>query len=754
MPNKRGQGLKLNDFEPRGALAGNLPNVPRAGGEEAEALSAITNRLAQRFGGIADEQAVIEGQKAGTVEGVRPGFRPSGMTTLRGQAYDKAGAQSYLDQLDANLRSDMQGVFEAEENRRDPAKLTAALEGVKATYDREHVFPEIQGRFSKKFADLSFAYRNKAVENFESDRKDREAADAVVRLNDSQTTAKRQLVSVDPDTPGAETIVRGGIAEREGVARRAAASGAITEKAAEVQIINDRRQTLVDFELAKARKLKTPAEIAAYRTEARKRFGEGKIPGLDGDGAEVLDTQLQRLETQAGTQGRTVDGAVRRSLDDYVKRVAAGDRPRPEEWTQILTAAKAAPGGDGLIETASAKVRIAEAVRDRPIAQGRAFVEAERAKLNAAGGTTPGQAELLNYMDELLNEQGKALREDQIGLAARKGVVPQATVLDLPAYGQQAGPEAVAGLTGQFRARAAQARAVGQTFGVQPQFLRPAEKEALADLARQGGDKALGVAQAIVAGAGPDAPAVLREIGENAPLLAQAGVIVASGASRAAARDALEAARIKLEAGKDLPSVPAPILAKARQTVLSEAYQDIPDEKERVATTAQAIARVRLDREGIDPKTNPKEAERIVTRAYQEAAGAVFEGGVQYGGLAPYQVRERNWFGLGGEAARTVVPAGVRADRFRDVVKAIRDEDLAALPVPPVDATGKPYRARDLHAARPVAVAGGYRFVLGGVSGQEKWIRGQDGQPFTLPFEQLQPELRRRVPGAFFGGQN
>ncbi len=754
MANKRGQGIKIGEFNPRAQVGGQLPNVPRLDGSDEEAISAIGAGLARRFGAMADEFAVAEGRQAGQVDGTDPNFRPSGAKTLRGQAYDEAGIRSYLDQLDTALRTDMQGVFEAEDNRRNPDKLLGALQGVKATYERDHVFPEVKARFEKRFGDLASAYRNKAVENFENERKDRQQADAVVQLNESQTVAKRQLATIDPGTPGAETVVRGGLSDRAGIVRRAVESGAITAKAGETQIINDRRQTLVEFELAKARRLTTPAEIAAYRVETRKRFGEGKIKDLDGDGFEVLDAQLQKLETQVSTHGRTVDGAVRRTLDDYVKRVAAGDKPRPEEWTQIMTAAKAAPGGDALVEMASAKIRIAEAVRDRPIAQGRAYVEAERAKLLASGGTTPGQAELLNYMDELVTEQGKALRTDQIGLAARKGVVPQATVLDLPAYGQQAGPEAVAALSGQIRARAAQARSVGQTFAVQPQFLRPAEKEQLLDLVRQGGDKALGVAQAIVQGAGPDAPAILREIGEDAPVLAQAGALLAAGGSRAAARDALEANRVKTETGKPLPAAPSLLLGKARQEVMRDAYADIPDEAVRVSETAQAIARARLAREAIDPKTNPKEAERIVTRAYQEASGATFDGGVQYGGVANYAVREGGWFGIGSESARTVVPAGVRADRFRDVVKAIRDEDLAKLPTPPIDRAGKPYRARDIQAAKPVAVAGGYRFVQSGVDGQEKWIRGQDGQPFILPFELLAPELRRRVPGAFLGGQN
>lgn len=750
MANKRAQGIQIGAFNPKGAVAGSLPNVPRPDGSTDDAVSGIAAGLARRFSAIADEQAVIEGEKAGQAAGNDKGFRPDGVTTLRGQAYDKAGIKTYLDNLDAALRQDLQGVFE--KNSNNPEGLKTALDGVKSTYEKEHVFPEIAGRFNAHFEILRMPYQKKAFDNFESDKKDREGASLIRTVNEVDTTTKRAQASIDPNDPGAGVLIASGVAQKEGLYRRAAKDGIITEKAAETAIIKDRREATVDFEFAKANKLQTPEEIAAFRADARKRFGEGKIASLDGAGFDVLDAQLQRLETAARTQGETVSGALTRQVDDYVKRAAAGDKPRAEEWNQILTAAKLAPNGDAVVAQASAKLALAEAVRNRPIAEGRAFVDAERAKLRAGGGAAPGQVELLNYADELIAEQQKALRNDQIGLAARKGIVPQATVIDLPAYGAQPGPETVAALTGQFRARAAQSHAVGQTFGVEPQFLRPHEKEQLLDLVRQGGDKALGVAQAIVAGAGTDAPAVFRELGQEAPLLAQAGAILVSGGSRSAARDALEPARVKAESGAEMVKVPDLIYGRARQSEFGDAYADIPDEAARVSDTARAIARTRIAREGFDPKAEPKRAEKIAARAYQEAAGATFDAsGKQFGGIAEYTVKEGSWFfGAGASSARVIVPASVRADRFRDVVRAITDADLAALPVPPVDAAGKPYKARDLHVARPLAVPGGYRFALGDIgSNNPKFLRGADGNVFVLPFDQLVPELRKRVPAAF-----
>ncbi|WP_163564749.1 hypothetical protein, partial [Klebsiella pneumoniae] len=57
---------------------------------------------------------------------------------------------------------------------------------------------------------------------------------------------------------------------------------------------------------------------------------------------------------------------------------------------------------------------------------------------------------------------------------------------------------------------------------------------------------------------------------------------------------------------------------------------------------------------------------------------------------------------------KVAIPPNVRADRFRDVMGAIRDEDLGGA----TDPNGKPISARDVRGAIPVRVRGGYAFSL------------------------------------------
>jgi hypothetical protein len=56
-----------------------------------------------------------------------------------------------------------------------------------------------------------------------------------------------------------------------------------------------------------------------------------------------------------------------------------------------------------------------------------------------------------------------------------------------------------------------------------------------------------------------------------------------------------------------------------------------------------------------------------------------------------------------------------------------------------VDPSGKPYRAKDIRNATPVATAGGYRFAI--------------GDPYSDNLPALEPTMRKRVSGAYSGGQ-
>ena len=102
----------------------------------------------------------------------------------------------------------------------------------------------------------------------------------------------------------------------------------------------------------------------------------------------------------------------------------------------------------------------------------------------------------------------------------------------------------------------------------------------------------------------------------------------------------------------------------------------------------------------------------------------------------PRECSQEDLISLWWSSRKVLVPTGIRADAFGQVLDAVTETDLRALPVPPVDAEGRPYPAAQIKGAFPVATQGGYRFATGDPDGDSPmWVRGADGRPFVLSFE-------------------
>jgi hypothetical protein len=453
-----------------------------------------------------------------------------------------------------------------------------------------------------------------------------------------------------------------------------------------------------------------------------------------------LDASLQSLEKAVRTQSSSDVVQLGKNLSDYVDRTASGLPTPPDEWTKYATSPAAqTPKGQQAIAVAENKVKIATAMRNMSVDDAGRLVTGLRAEAGKGGATAPA-AEIVSFAESQLDKQRKAINTDQLGYAADKRLIPAVAPIDFQGFTSSGD---TAALAAQVRDRTAQARAVAGELSRSPQFLRPDERDRLKEIVDKGGPPAMALAGAIVKGADSDAPAILREISTDAPLLAQAGNIIANGGSTSAARDAFQAAKIKLETGKDLPAVPPSISGKAVRDTFGSAFALQGDDGGRIRATADAIAKTRMFSGSVDPKSS--DAETIYRRALQEAAGASFHGGVQYGGVIDY--KPGYWSNY-----KVPVPADMRADRFRDVIRSIRDDDLQSLPVPPQAASGKAYAARDLAGAVPIAVRGGYRFAMGDPSSTDpQYVRGADGAPFVLPFSVL-TSIAPRVSGSLVGG--
>lgn len=736
MPNRFGrQAAQVAPFDPKPLLPEGLLPVARPGGEVASQLAAESEQAAKQLGHYADRAAAIEGKDAGKTAGLDPAYRPAGRTSIYGKAYEDAAVATYADQLDARVRTDLQSVYEA--NKDSPAALKTALDKLGQEYESRHVFDQIRGDFRASFARLRLPYENGAARALEGRSQDASRAALIDNIATSQTNAAR-AAAADPNGAATGGVVRGELARIEGLIDEAAARGDITAVAAVKLKTQSRSEALTRAAVAQAETLGTPEAIAEYRANAKKQFAEGRFDGLDADGFDRLDASLEQLERRKRVDGNHGVVLLQKNVKDYVQRASEGFPVSAAEWTAFAGSdAAKTPAGAAVLDLGQRQLQVADLLRNRPVADGEREVVAMRAELQRGGAASEGQADLVRFAERVVREQRVALAKDPIGLAARKGVIAAPTPLDLDAD--------AAAIGAQIRDRTAQARAIGQTFERTPVFFQPAERERLKEIVNEGGDRALALAGAVVKGADSDAPRLLAEISDEAPLLAQAGSIIVAGGSIAAARDALAAGAIARESGKKLPALKAPDELRIVRDELGTAYRLAPDDKGRVQRAADAIARTRIHRAGVDPAGT--EAQAIYQQALQEAAGATIVGGVQYGGVANYRT---GWFS-GSRKVR--VPPAVIADRFRDVLLTLRDDDLAALAVPPEQSAGTPARARDLAGAVPIAVRGGYAFAFDPDADDPKFIRGKDGRPFVLPFDQLAPELRRRRPDLFLGGR-
>lgn len=375
----------------------------------------------------------------------------------------------------------------------------------------------------------------------------------------------------------------------------------------------------------------------------------------------------------------------------------------------------------------------------------------------AREGTNERTNALRAVGQRLLTTMNKELAADPLGWANKTGVVP-VPLIDFSA------PTAKQ----EMQVRTSIADTVARQYGIAPTYLRPEEVRALQVQTAAGGKPMLDAAKGIADGFGERSGAVLDQVSKDAPVLAHIGGLLSGGlfggGTQVFANDVAEAEGLKAdpEKSKHLPKwVKEPndrvhqFEDAHRVDQYGDAFLMVPDNGRAAEQSSRAAFIVRSYRNGYDPNSLdiPGSATgKAYNRTLQEGAGASFDTkGNQFGGVTDYS--SKGYFPWSA-SNKVLVPGYIRADKFKDVIGAIRDEDLSKLAIGPQTVGGKPYAARDLQSAIPVATAGGYRFAHGDpASSDPKWVRGEDGNPFVLNLDKLDDVLRARVPGAFSGAR-
>jgi hypothetical protein len=350
-------------------------------------------------------------------------------------------------------------------------------------------------------------------------------------------------------------------------------------------------------------------------------------------------------------------------------------------------------------------------------------------------GIDSQQADILQDGRNFLELRRKRQVDNPLQAAKEEGTIAAIQPLTLNDPGLMAG---------QLGARIEQADAVARQWGRPVAVLSGDERRALASTLNAGDAGAVTMLQTLVQGGGKGAPALLREIAGQAPEMARAGALMASGVPAAPMilQDVAEGLRLRKTQNGSLASLPENAQTLFNST-LGQTLASQPDHRAETMMTARALYEARMAKAGIDPKNDDRAAEIQWIGAVADALGRSVINGRAYGG--PVEMRNQI----------VLTPAEVDAERFEDVLGALTDADFASMGNQrPLDAAGRPYSMAQILEAVPVAVPGGYEFALRDPTSDDPgFLRRADGQRFFLDWAQWKPVLRDRVPDAFLGGR-
>ena len=601
------------------------------------------------------------------------------------------------------------------------------------------VFPEIASSFNASFERLRLPFQIKALDNFQGQQRDQARASAVVAASAGETV-REQGIRALPRAPETRQAVEATLVEDDLRDAQLVRSEAITAEQAAKSRVKRRQDAEVTFVQATGDTLNTPDAVAAYRTQMLKDFSDGKTK-LDAGGVARAEAYLEQRERQLRVRGVQDRAVVTGIFDKIVGQYADNIPTSPEEAAAARQKALAIPGGEALVADFDKRLLIASVVRSRRPDELDAMADEITAGAQKAGrGLSTEEGARIQELREMSSKKRSALNADPLAYA-RRSLKIETPPLVLPEK------DAGAAVAAQIGPRTAAAKAAAAGQGTPVRYLTNDDRLALKAVADAGGSRMVEVARGIVEGAGQDAPAILREIGGDMPEMAVAGQLLAAGVPSAArtATDIATGLSLNHVAGaqgaRAVPNLPknAPALKRGE---FGAAYLNSGAYQEQITAAAKAIYQARAAGKNIDGEST--EGRLLYQQSLHEAAGRSTVDGQDYGGVTKYNPGG----GIMGHPSQPVlVPPNVKADSFRSVIRAIRTDEIQALP------GGAGVTASEVHYAVPVRVKGGYAFALGDAKDDTTRYVSDGKQRLVIDVEGMESVLRGRVPDAYLGGK-
>lgn len=651
--------------------------------------------------------------KAGT-------FRPTGRDTVFGRAYDVAGTRTYLEMVDTAMMANQNAIYEAYKD--DPAKLQQALQENLTADLKDNVFPEIEADYRVAYGKRAQGLISKSQADLAERRRQENRVDFLNRVQGLEDEKSRQMAGLSLDDPNAASSLANTQSAIDAHYDSAVSRGILTPGEAERAKRESRSDTTVTFYLTQAQK-KSAGDIRTMHRDMTEAYAKGDLDGVTADDWARIDKGLTAAESARETQDTKANADLTKRGEDMAKRLARGMPVSADELARFQLDAGTAPEGAKIVASTLARMKVAEAIRTLPIG-------AVEKNLKSLLGEN-ASADDIDFARKAIASHRQDLATDPLGVAERFGILPVSPGLPLE------GDVDPASVSAAFAERINAAEAAAKHFGVSPRFFRPGEAEQIEAAVKADPEKGLSIAAGLVDAAGNNADAMLVQLGEVAPAVSLSGGLINAGGNRQAALD-LIAGFGKAPDGKAYPDMANTKRKPLAESETGEALVFSPTAVNKLDQAAAAIARKRLYDAGIDPKS--EDAKPVYRQAYQEAAGASFINGVQFGGFAEYDP------GFWWKERKVVIPSTVRADRFGDVIDALDDQDVGAVKAK----NGKTWTAKDFKAAMPVRVKGGYAFALNDpASSSPMFIADAEGKPVVINLEGMRDRLSPRVPGAF-----
>ncbi|MDP3554825.1 hypothetical protein [Methylocystis sp.] len=466
--------------------------------------------------------------------------------------------------------------------------------------------------------------------------------------------------------------------------------------------------------------------------------GKDATAPLSNDSFDWLTAKMEQRVRADAHLAQTAQRAALHEIGAAKKQIADGYDVTPDEWSRLSSAYAGSPDETtraAFDQASRVRATLAAFVGKRP-----EEVEAQIASMQSTfkDGGAPQDRELIADASKWLTAYRSDLAKDPVQRYARDFGVSLAP-LDFSSADN---------LKTSLAARLPVAQQAAQAYGLPaPRFLLESEKAAFKTLAANGGPQMIEAAGAAMRALGPNGAQLLKEVGgDNAPAFVAAARVSAWGGDKEFLRDFSEWHRLSSDPatrkGLELPKRERAydVLDKA----LGPSLLAMPELAASVRTAAVQAYEVRALRNGWDKTLNDPAASAELSRAANQALGATYDGDVQYGGVA---TRKLGYFGK----EHLLAPGHLRADRLGDVIASLTDDDLKALPSPPLYADNRPANARAIAGSRLVSVGRGKYAVASGdpLARDTTYLKTADGSRFTLDLNALEERLRARVRGAY-----